>query len=358
MLGGGDLDGDTFDIYAKNGGRLLPTISTHAAVYDSVSARELPDGRTATVDDICNFVVEYINSDVLGLLADRHLTIADQSKEGTFDPNCMKLAELCSLAVDYAKHGNPIDIDGKLPKPLLRYKPDWHKAEIADPRDNDYYESDRALGHLYRGITLQDLDAPVEVPVFEDGPPMSDAISSTVLPFVQSALIAANNDDDDDDDDGGGGGAGEPPYEPSERLFARYARELRYIRATHTLTDMPGVRLAEEEVILGAILSTCTQVRWRNDRVYRMRLHTEALVNDTRRRLVDTTPDAPPAALRAGLACAWDAWVWAQENAGKEGVQSFGLLVLGVVLHCLKKLDALPEPWSDDEPEENSDDDD
>lgn len=55
--------------------------------------------RDSTIEDICDFVVEYINSDMLvsvalnntprtyltsaalqGLLADRHLVIADQSK--------------------------------------------------------------------------------------------------------------------------------------------------------------------------------------------------------------------------------------------------------------------------------------
>lgn len=29
-----------------------------------------------TIYDVCDFVVEYIKSDILGLIADRHLTIA------------------------------------------------------------------------------------------------------------------------------------------------------------------------------------------------------------------------------------------------------------------------------------------
>lgn len=32
--------------------------------------------RKCTIDDVCDFVVQYIESDILGLLADRHLTIA------------------------------------------------------------------------------------------------------------------------------------------------------------------------------------------------------------------------------------------------------------------------------------------
>ena len=36
-----------------------------AAEYPSVKARKLPDGQTATIEDICDFIVEYINSDVV-----------------------------------------------------------------------------------------------------------------------------------------------------------------------------------------------------------------------------------------------------------------------------------------------------
>lgn len=33
-------------------------------------------GRKCTIEDVCDFVVEYIESDILGLLSTRHLTIA------------------------------------------------------------------------------------------------------------------------------------------------------------------------------------------------------------------------------------------------------------------------------------------
>ncbi|KAI0029218.1 RdRP-domain-containing protein [Vararia minispora EC-137] len=328
-MGGGDLDGDVFDIYYKHP-ELQPTIETPAAEYPAVDPRRLPEGQKATVDDICDFVVEFINSDVL--VSGAFVLIL-----GTFDERCMTLAELCSRAVDYAKHGNPIDIDnGRLPHLLSRYKPDWHKAEIADPRDNDYYLSDRALGHLYRGVELADLNTPVPIPVSEPGPPLSDAISAALAPLVQGELMEDSSDD-------AGAELQAELLSRSATLFARYARELRYIRATHTLTDMAGVMLAEEEVILGVILSTCTQAGWRQDRVYRMKLHAEGLVADTRRRVVDETGVDDLVALRKGLRFAWVTWEWAQENAEKEGAQSFGLLVLGVVLDCLKKLNALPD---------------
>jgi RNA-dependent RNA polymerase len=58
---------------------------------------------------------------------------------------------------------------------------------------------------------------------------------------------------------------------------------MRYICVTHTLVDQPEVRL-KEEVVLGTILANCVPSRWRNDRTYRMRLHTEGLVDDIRAR--------------------------------------------------------------------------
>lgn len=83
MLGGGDLDGydspipssvtsethgydlpsDLYSIikYAP----LLPTEHAQPADYEPVGTRELPNGQESTVDDICDFIVEYINSDVL-----------------------------------------------------------------------------------------------------------------------------------------------------------------------------------------------------------------------------------------------------------------------------------------------------
>ena len=47
-------------------------ITTHR--YPDVDVYDLE--RRCTIEDVCDFVVKYIESDVLGLLADRHLTIA------------------------------------------------------------------------------------------------------------------------------------------------------------------------------------------------------------------------------------------------------------------------------------------
>ncbi|KAI9446027.1 RdRP-domain-containing protein [Lactarius indigo] len=342
-LAGGDLDGDTYDIYIGNPA-LLPTIQAEPAPLGESNVWTLNEGEPdATVDDIRKFIVEYINSDVTGMLANRHLTIADQSKDGVFDDRCMRLATLCSKAVDYAKNGVPVDISGNNPpKLLIKFRPDWDKKEVTGARELEYYESDRALGHMFRGITLRAPNEPIAgFPTTPPGliAPLEDPISRALAPLVQSALTTTTTTS-----------TVEPPtadvLEPEE-MYACYVREMRYICVTHTLVDAPDVRLKEEEVVLGTILATTTQPRWHLDRAYRMRLHSGALVRDIRSQIVPKAKEDEPTEeeLRAGLQIAWKLWCWAQHQRDKEEefIESFSLIVLGVVLDCLKRLGGLPE---------------
>ncbi|KAI0253555.1 RdRP-domain-containing protein [Lactifluus subvellereus] len=337
-LAGGDLDGDTYDIYYMNPG-LLPTIQAKPAKYPPGEVWTLEEGRgDATVEDICDFIVEYINSDVMacthhGLMVDRHIVIADQSKDGVFDERCMKLAQMCNQAIDYAKNGQPLDIHNELPKPLIKFKPDWHKAEVTGARELDYYESDRALGHLFRNISLHDLNEPIEgFPTASPGPiaPLEDTISCALAPLVQNTLNAPPE-------------SHRAENSQMEELHAHFVSEMRYICVTHTLVDAPDVRLSEEEVVLGTILTNCTQPRWRSDRSHRMKLHAEGLVHDIRSRVVPNEGTWTDEQLRAGLPSAWAGWGWAQHHRDKEFIESFSLIMLGIVLDCLEGLDGLPK---------------
>jgi hypothetical protein len=56
---------DTYDIYYENPA-LLPTIQTEAANYPPGEIWTLDEDREdATIEDVCHFIVEYINSDVM-----------------------------------------------------------------------------------------------------------------------------------------------------------------------------------------------------------------------------------------------------------------------------------------------------
>ena len=58
------LSSDTYDIYYKNPG-LIPPSGAEPAAYPAGKPWELEEGREATVQDICDFIVEYIHSDVM-----------------------------------------------------------------------------------------------------------------------------------------------------------------------------------------------------------------------------------------------------------------------------------------------------
>ncbi|OBZ75664.1 RNA-dependent RNA polymerase 1 [Grifola frondosa] len=326
-LGGGDLDGDLYSIIKY--GPLLLSDECPAASYLPTGTRALDDDRDSTVEDICDFIVEYLNSDVLGLLSDRHLIIADQSNAGTFDQNCLDLAQLCSQAVDYPKNGIPVDIHDS-PRLLVPYKPDWHQAEDAKPRQTDYYESTRALGELFRNISIIPPRPPSPLTPPEsprEQRPLSDSISCALKPYIERQLCRFHNDDSD--------------VAEIKPLFRKYEEELQYICVTHALSDSPGARLTEEEVVVGTILAQCSQHRWRTDRTYRMRLHSAMLVRDIQNKLFPRTEVPSKDDLLHGLTQGWLAWDFSVRNRSFFGAQSFGLVGLGIVCYTLELLGGL-----------------
>ena len=68
---------DTFDLclYAE----MKPKRSPTPAKYPAVKPETLPNGQQSDIHDVIDFVVEYIHSDVLGLLSTNHSIIAGLS---------------------------------------------------------------------------------------------------------------------------------------------------------------------------------------------------------------------------------------------------------------------------------------
>ena len=118
QLSGGDLDGDIYNVIWDTGA--MPTEIFFPGAYPRPNPPELD--RAVTRDDIAEFFINFMRTDILGVIATRHQTMADVRDDGTLDPDCIKLAELHSTAVDYSKTGVPVAIS-KLPK-APRSKPD------------------------------------------------------------------------------------------------------------------------------------------------------------------------------------------------------------------------------------------
>ncbi len=118
-----------------------------------------------------------MQSDLLGMLSNVHMQLADQHDLGTFHGDCIALAGMASTAVDFSKTGIPVDMDD-CPK-YDRYRPDFmapnpriiisDKGHLdldeeddgdddafegldAERRGMHYYPSDKALGVLFRAI--------------------------------------------------------------------------------------------------------------------------------------------------------------------------------------------------------------
>ncbi|KAL2755351.1 hypothetical protein ACRALDRAFT_2105455 [Sodiomyces alcalophilus JCM 7366] len=179
QLSGGDLDGDLYNVIWDPD--IRPVRKFSPADYPRVTAPALD--REVTREDMANWFVDFMKSDVLGMIAVRHLVLSDQRELGTLDPDCLQLAMLHSSAVDFSKTGQPVDVTtmprgGRFRPDFLAPAPpavlhDKHHIEFlgkpaaredADAGDGDgdgedafrsnyeYYKSEKILGKLYRNV--------------------------------------------------------------------------------------------------------------------------------------------------------------------------------------------------------------
>ena len=88
MLAGGDLDGDEYLLIMEE--RLHPPKQYDPLAYGDPQLVKL--NREATISDVADFVVNYINNDILGLIATQQLIMADKSEQLLADENCIRLA--------------------------------------------------------------------------------------------------------------------------------------------------------------------------------------------------------------------------------------------------------------------------
>ncbi|QMW36037.1 hypothetical protein G4B84_011566 [Aspergillus flavus NRRL3357] len=118
-LSGGDLDGDLYHVIWDPE---LESVETFAPA-DYPRPTSIDIGRDVRVDDMAAFFVEFMRSDILGMIAIRHMVMADQAASGTRDTSCRLLAGLHSKAVDFSKTGIPVNMED-MPR-VNRYRPDF-----------------------------------------------------------------------------------------------------------------------------------------------------------------------------------------------------------------------------------------
>ncbi|XP_052736726.1 RNA-dependent RNA polymerase 2 isoform X2 [Vigna angularis] len=100
---GGDLDGDLFFVsWDKD---LIPCQTEAPMDYTGRSPRIMD--HKVTLEEIQQFFVDYMINDTLGAISTAHLVHADREPDKAKSRKCLELAELHSMAVDFAKTGAP-----------------------------------------------------------------------------------------------------------------------------------------------------------------------------------------------------------------------------------------------------------
>ncbi|KAG1889021.1 RNA dependent RNA polymerase-domain-containing protein [Suillus fuscotomentosus] len=347
-LGGGDLDGDDFNLILDP--KLLPTHYGEPGEYQA-----LPIKRTEApcdISDVVDFVFDYIEAHLVGLIAIHHLRFSDLEDPGCAE--CMELAKLASHAVDFPKSGTPVNFT-QLPRFKSRNqpKPDFLAKEGADLNSDQYYNSKKLLGQLYRRVPVkrwipQEWN---EDRSPSDGASVEDALSRVGLRNL--GLLGLT-----------------PPtqelIEEMTYLLEAYCEQLLVIGQSHTILKNKDSHVSEAELLSGTIMANWSDHRRRRDAVTAMNLQTRELVRVVRAELLvkdlavseaemypdeeddydnwtfrEEFDDTEQRSMAETFKCSWAAWCVAEDTLKEEsrmfGAQSFGLIALGRMLEIVKE---------------------
>ncbi|KAJ7151581.1 RNA dependent RNA polymerase-domain-containing protein [Mycena filopes] len=325
-LGGGDLDGDIYNLLLDE--NLYPQKNTTAIPGEYIA---LPPKETllpCTVSDVADFVIDFIKSDLLGYISILHLRIADLASDGPGCQDCVKLAEHASHAVDFNKRGVPVDFK-TLPKPPSSLKPDFLSGEGVNPGEsNFYYPSVKILGQLYRSVPIEDYrpDFSEMENQRTDGEEIRAALAS--LGLRRLGLPSVDSPPDED------------LLEEMRNILDQYSEQLLIIAKTHTTSKRDNAHLSEAELtgeLAKAIRHEFKPYSHRDAQTGGEEEEDEEeedewddeedLAGDEERR-------------REKFERAWAAWLVAEEalddDGGSFGPSSFGLLALGTILDIVK----------------------
>jgi RNA-dependent RNA polymerase len=345
-LGGGDLDGDEYDIIPMGA---LPKFHIpesniqKPSLYKPAVRRELD--RRCTLLDVAEFVMQYILSDNIGQVALTWRILADSSPRGIFDPDCLRLADLHSQAVDYPKTGNPVNF-GHIPR-RNKYNsrlPDWYAPESMEVIDESkFYRSQTAIGKLFRDIEFYSMGTESDGvnPSYED----QEDIPLDELVMLMSSFSTSGSEfdelcqsiehyaskfmDENQEQDN---------MSEVNEMFLQYCADLQSICSNHTLARSKSYLLSEEEAMVGTILSNVTvSSPARNDHIRKLREETDVLVKGIYDTLYGTEYTPKQYIIRAFCSFRLAA-VYAQRENPTFGAKSFWWITLGNVFDAVNEI--------------------
>ncbi|KAJ3575291.1 hypothetical protein NP233_g1206 [Leucocoprinus birnbaumii] len=319
-LGGGDLDGDVYSLLPLAVHKhLIPMRYFEPAKYPAAERKTLD--RPSTMEDVADFVMEYIISDVVGIIATNWMVIADQSQFGIQDRACLRLAKLHSDAVDYQKTGNAVNLTD-LPK-LKFPKPDWSAPETVEPDSVNYYKSQSAVGRLYQAINLNHHEPSLPANPFNDTPlPVRDESLLGALRRRVSELISLD---------------AIPTNVIIEQYFSWFSDELLQVASECSLIHRHSKPLHEAELVIGTITQKTSETRMRKNNMSKLRELTDGLV----RRIRWVLEGDEGKSAQEYLQDSWFAWnlTFDDQRRKKFGARAFGWIALGGILDAIQLLE-------------------
>ncbi|TRM65784.1 hypothetical protein BD626DRAFT_398078, partial [Schizophyllum amplum] len=260
--------------------------------------------------------------------------------------DCLKLSQLHSDAVDFPKSGQPVEIN-KIPRLKFKAKPDWNAPETVNLDSARYYESQRAIGRLFRAIELPAVRSAQQTSRAQrrnrrnrnnNRDDIAESLSGLSINEVEDPLFEVLYDRVAEFDARVGAEATLEEVETTGQLFQRYSNELRSICATNTLSQARAAMLTEEEAIVGTIVQKTSQPRKRKDQMAKLREKTEFLVRGIREEMAGEDDDDIP---EVALHRAWLAWQLAYQKQKQKvfGAHSFGWVAMGAIFEAVKEIE-------------------
>ncbi|KNF06135.1 hypothetical protein PSTG_00645 [Puccinia striiformis f. sp. tritici PST-78] len=151
-LAGGDLDGDLYTVIVDS--QFIPHPDHIYQPGDYEPPEMISLDNPCSISDGIDFFLDYIVNDNVGIIAHRHVLIADSSPLGVLDNRCLKLTELHSRAVDYPKTGMAVSMD-EIPRSTKgNMKPDFMCPELmftpSDLAGSEEEEEDRIMESYWK----------------------------------------------------------------------------------------------------------------------------------------------------------------------------------------------------------------
>ncbi|RWW29699.1 hypothetical protein GW17_00005774 [Ensete ventricosum] len=143
---GSDLDGDIY--FVSWDAELIPPGVVPPMEYTPAPTMTLDHNVTIeyvyVMQEVMEYFTNYIVNDSLGIIANAHTVFADRAREKAESMQCIELAKLFSIAVDFPKTGVPAEIPPHL---YVKEYPDFMEKP-----DRVSYVSKGVIGKLYRAI--------------------------------------------------------------------------------------------------------------------------------------------------------------------------------------------------------------